>query len=696
MDTDDPRLRDLFSRWVEEHALHGVELDPAEICRDNPELLPQMRRRIEKYRRVVGLLAPPAPTGVALAQEGRAGNAVSPVAPKVDSPVPVALAPGQVLGDRYRIETRLGAGGMGEVWRAHDLKLRVDVALKAMRAEVLGDDRATELLRREVRAARGVVSPHVCRVFDLVELEGVELVSMECVEGTTLRDLVAECGPLPRDEAQEIATQLLAGLEAIHAVGLVHRDIKPENVMRSRSGRVVVMDFGLSRAATTTSQGSVSGTPVYMAPEQLRGEPLDSRADVYSAGMVLAELVAPGGTAREEARRRLWDGLHRDPPEVPETPWAEVLRRALAADREKRPASAAELARALQERTLRAVGADDARPYPGLDVFTEADARFFFGRETDVEAMWRKLHRPRLLALIGPSGAGKSSFLRAGLLPARPAGWQVIVVTPGSRPFTRLASALLPEVRSETGAVERLLRFEEPAVAVALVDAWRRRGQEALLVVDQFEELFAQNPESIQERFVRLLARLALEAEVHVLIAMRDDFLFHCHRFEALEPVFSELTPLGAPEGEALRRAIVQPALKCGFRFEDEALVEEMAQEVESERGALPLIAFACAQLWQQRDRERGLLTRAAYEEIGGVAGALARHAEATLERIGSERVPIVRELFRNLVTAQGTRAARDRAELLSVFPSGERGAVDAVLDTLIDARLLVSYESSH
>ncbi len=116
----------------------------------------------------------------------------------------------------------------------------------------------------------------------------------------------------------------------------------------------------------------------------------------------------------------------------------------------------------------------------------------------------------------------------------------------------------------------------------------------------------------------------------------------------------------------------MQPALKCGYRFEDDSLVDEMVGEVGSERGALPLLAFAAARLWEHRDREQGLLTREAYEHIGGVGGALAQHAEATLEKIGQDRIPIVRELFRNLVTAQGTRAARDRDELLSVFDGRE------------------------
>ncbi len=125
---------------------------------------------------------------------------------------------------------------------------------------------------------------------------------------------------------------------------------------------------------------------------------------------------------------------------------------------------------------------------------------------------------------------------------------------------------------------------------------------------------------------------------------------------------------LDPPAGANLRRALVQPATRCGYRFEDDALVDEMLGEVEGERGALPLLAFAAAELWERRDREGGLLTREAYETIGGVGGALGRHAEATIDRIGAERVPVVRELFRNLITAEGTRAVREWDELLSVF----------------------------
>jgi hypothetical protein len=143
------------------------------------------------------------------------------------------------------------------------------------------------------------------------------------------------------------------------------------------------------------------------------------------------------------------------------------------------------------------------------------------------------------MALIGPSGAGKSSFIRAGLLPVVPTGWRAVVTTPGSRPLTALAQVLADEISGDQAAVRKLVRFEEPDVAVSLVSGWRQQHDQALIVVDQFEELFTQNPPEVQERFAELLGRLALEADVHVLLSMRDDFLFHCTRQESLSPIFS-------------------------------------------------------------------------------------------------------------------------------------------------------------
>ncbi|MGH9867962.1 MAG: protein kinase domain-containing protein [Candidatus Polarisedimenticolia bacterium] len=611
--------------------------------------------------------------------------------PSLDSPrLETPLRAGRILGRRYRLLGTLGRGGAAAVWLAFDLKLQVNVALKVLHPEVQNEEPPLHLLRQEVRSARQVVSPHVCRVFDLVEEEGHEMVSMEYVEGATLADLLAERGPLGLPEAGEIAAQLLAGLEAIHQAGLVHRDFKPENIMITPAGRTVVMDFGLTRSLLAWETSTIAGTPHYMAPEQAEGKPCDARADVFAAGMVLAEMVSPEGAESREAWHRLLQNLRADPPRVPEGPWRPVLLRALARSPGKRFSSAGALARALEKVSLQAARTGERCPYPGLDPFTERDSGHFFGRELEVEALLGRLRRPCLRAVIGPSGAGKSSFLRAGVLPALPPGWTAAVCTPGDRPLSSLAQALAAVTDRDSGTAGPWC-FEDSAKALAALKRWRDGHEHALLIVDQFEELFTLNPEDVQARFAEILWLGVLEADIHVLLSLRDDFLFRCQSFEALRPALTELFPLAPLEGQALRRALVQPALAAGYRFDDDRLADDMLEDVAHERGALPLLAFAAARLWESRDREAGLLTRAAYSAIGGVGGALARHGEATLDAIGPARTPIAREIFRNLMTAVGTRAVRNREELLSVFT--EPQVAEEVLRRLIDARLLTVFD---
>ena len=197
------------------------------------------------------------------------------------------FAPGTVLGGRYRIVERLGRGGMGDVYRADDLKLGQQVALKFLPADVDRDPARLTQLHTEVRMARQVSHPNVCRVYDIDEVDGHTFLSMEYVDGEDLGSLLKRVGRFPEDRAIEIGRQICAGLAAAHERDVVHRDLKPANVMLDGTGKVRITDFGLAGASGETIR---AGTPAYMAPEQLAGNSVTARSDIYSLGLVLYEI----------------------------------------------------------------------------------------------------------------------------------------------------------------------------------------------------------------------------------------------------------------------------------------------------------------------------------------------------------------------------------------------------------------------
>ena len=265
------------------------------------------------------------------------------------------FVPGTLLGGRYRVVALLGAGGMGEVYRADDLRLGQTVALKLLPPDVAGDPARLGRFRDEVRLAREVTHPGVCRVHDLGEAEGLTFLTMEFVDGEDLASLLRRIGRLPPDKALDIARQLCVALAAAHGRGILHRDLKPANVMLDGRGRVRVMDFGLAGVAHAIERGDVaSGTPAYMAPEQSLGLEVTARSDLYALGLVLYEVFtgrpAFPATTRDAVLRAHLESSPLPPSQL--VPGLEpavegAILRCLEKDPRGRPASAAALGASL-------------------------------------------------------------------------------------------------------------------------------------------------------------------------------------------------------------------------------------------------------------------------------------------------------------------------------------------------------------
>jgi tetratricopeptide (TPR) repeat protein len=224
------------------------------------------------------------------------------------------LSPGTVLAGRFRVESMLGMGGMGVVYRATDLDLGIPVAIKVLRPELASRPDAFERFRNELLLARQVSSPHVLRIHDIARDGERWLISMDFVDGKPLDRVLDERGSLPVDEALAIARQVALGLSAAHAQGVVHRDLKPSNVLLDGEGRAWVGDFGIARSlggsGGLTHTGQVIGTPDYLSPEQARAEPVDARSDLYTLGLVLYEMLSgrlpfSGGTPAEAISQRM-------------------------------------------------------------------------------------------------------------------------------------------------------------------------------------------------------------------------------------------------------------------------------------------------------------------------------------------------------------------------------------------------------
>jgi serine/threonine protein kinase len=297
------------------------------------------------------------------------------------------LSPGTRLGP-YEIISPLGAGGMGEVYRARDKKLDRDVAIKVLPEAVASDTEGLARFEREAKAVAALSHPNILSIFDFGTHDGITYVVMELLEGETLRGRL-EAGEIPTKQAVDYALQIAKGISAAHERGVVHRDLKPENLFVTRDGHLKILDFGLAKrveqvppgketsaptASGHTQPGTVMGTVGYMSPEQVRGLPLDYRSDIFSFGTVLYEMLS-GRTAfkKDTAADTMSAILKEEPPELSESgrntspALDQVIKHCLEKDRSNRFQSAKDIAFALSQASgpAMASGAQIAAPAVG-------------------------------------------------------------------------------------------------------------------------------------------------------------------------------------------------------------------------------------------------------------------------------------------------------------------------------------------
>jgi hypothetical protein len=625
---------------------------------------------------------------------------------------PLPQLHGGMRVDEFEVRHLIARGGLGLVYAARDVRLGRLVALKVIRPDRMRPDR----LRRFVDEARITASfnhPNIVVVYGLGAVGGNLYIALEHLDGEPLDARIAR-GRLGEREALRIGRDIARALDEAHRHGVIHRDVKPSNVIIPTDGRTRVLDFGLAVRVLDTGDGVVAGTPAYLAPELWRGGEAAAASDVFSFGLVIAEMLLGAhpydscGTgdvpsrARTVASSLAITGIHAST--------VELVRSCLAREPDARPSLSAIIAAldgAIDGPGAGPVGADvDTSPFRALMSFREHDAAHFVGREGEIGAFLETCRTRPVVAIVGPAGAGKSSFVLAGLVPrlAERGETTVIVVRPGASPFEALAAALLNPAASDATPAARPTRKRATRAGVeslattlsgavwelnlALHDLAMETGGRVVLVVDQLEEVLTQGvPKEVIAAFVESLAAAAVERDgpVLVILAARDDFIGRVGMSAGMSRVLEHVLVLSPPRPDQLRSILTVPLARKGYTWDDPTVVDDMMAAVQGSSAALPLVQFVCQALWDRRDPARRVLLRSAYDALGGVGGALSNYADEVLGGLGAAQLEACKQVCLRLVSPDDTRLSVPEGRLTSGLPP----EADAVVRSLVAARLL-------
>jgi serine/threonine protein kinase/formylglycine-generating enzyme required for sulfatase activity len=659
----------------------------------------------------------------------------------------VGEPPPEVFGE-YRLIRRLGRGAMGEVHLAIDTLLDRHVALKLLTPP---DAKARARFFIEARAAARLQHPNVAAVHRVGELDGRLYIVSELVRGQSLDKVqlpmtwtrVVELGiglakglsaahrngVLHRDIKPANAIVTVEGEVKLIDFGLAKlfespmdpeeptvetRSIEstwrdgiepPEDEERSETRTQSVVSFRRG-SPTLTRRGVLMGTPFYLAPELWNAEEASVRSDIYALGALLYELLsgraphAPGPDEPTGIEALAFRVAMREPPRLStlvhgiDPGLEEVIERCIARKPEDRFASSEELLEALLKLTptsITGIALPRGNPYRGLHAFEAEHRALFFGRQSEVRAIVERLRHDSFVLVAGDSGVGKSSLCRAGILPLLPAElhdkrtWSVVEIVPGRRPLAAIESALWPHVESDSlPTATDSLPGGDPRVRLKV-------GTGLVIFLDQLEELVTLSSPEDASRCARLLfALISGTLGVRILATARSDFLTRLAALPGLGDDITRAIHLLRPMSRAsIREAIIGPARATGVRFESDADIERLVKSAMGSEGGLPLLQFALAELWQMRDVQKGVITHADLISIGGVEGALARHADQVLSLLLPAQLAAARKILTKLVTTEGTRSRQAHDALAELDPQAQ-----TALEALVRGRLVVACAS--
>jgi formylglycine-generating enzyme required for sulfatase activity len=573
---------------------------------------------------------------------------------------------GTVLPGRFRLDARLAEGGFGIVYRARQLTVGRDVAVKVMRAGIDPFSEDGRLFVQEIQAVGRIDHANVVRVYQAdVTADGRLFFAMELLDGRDLQAQVA-AGPTPLADAVALVGQLLAGLDAAHRAGLVHADVKPGNVIVS-GGRAVLVDFGLARLRRTDEAATaIGGTPAYMAPEQLEHERVDARSDLFAAALVLVALVTGWRRTRAADLTPPADVLAR----IDDARVREALTRALAIDPAARFATAAAFAAALTGEDVSDAALPERPPFHGLASFDERDDGLLFGRDRELTQLSELVLHRRVVVVTAPSGVGKTSLLRAGLRPRLEAlAVRVTYASCRTEDAASLGAALAPGGVVLLDQVEAALD-PTAATAAAVLDSVLTAAHRA----DPITAVISVREDFLARLFDRAGARLDRAPIVRI----------------------GPLAPAGARDAIlrplAARRLVIAPELLDRLLTDLVAAGRQLGAELGW--GALepiypPHLQLACAVLYDRLPADDATLTLALYQQLGGFDAIVGEHLDRVLDALDVTDGAIARDLFLALVTVAHGRSARSEAELTDALGAGA-ARMPAVLEHLRRQGLVV------